>query len=192
MIIGSPSSFAVESQITLAYADLGLRALGFFVVHIGGTCYGARESDATMLACAFDEVGRIISDRGKHTIPFSNEPVAGKVVEAIRQAVYEPVPTAKRFFGLSILEISNYVFSSRCEWHRACDEAFDDGSYILRFDVGRRVRLIADRPMQEKAGNRGNTETFSDTWLEADEYYGVLRRWHTTFETEWDACVNKL
>jgi immunity protein 42 of polymorphic toxin system len=36
MIVGNPSIFAIESQITKAYESLSMRALGFFVVHIGG------------------------------------------------------------------------------------------------------------------------------------------------------------
>ena len=51
MIIGDPKVFAIESCISIAYEELGARALGFFVIHIGGRCYGVREPDATWLAC---------------------------------------------------------------------------------------------------------------------------------------------
>ncbi len=91
MIIGNKTTFAIESGITKAYERLGFRALGFFLVHIGGECYGVREPDATLLANAFDEVARMIADRGKHIAPFAAEPNARIIVDAIRKAIYSPV-----------------------------------------------------------------------------------------------------
>ena len=187
MIVGNKSSFAIETVITQASENLGLRALGYFVVHIGGRNYGVREPDATMLACAFDEAGRIILDRGKHTAPFASEPNASDIVDALRKAVYAPHPAAEQYFGISIREFIEFVYSSRCEWHRACDEAFDDGSSILLFDVGGRVRLIADKPSKLEYDYRHDPKTLCDTWLPADEYYGVLEQWRTAFASEWKA-----
>lgn len=58
MIIGNPSIFAIESTITRAYERQSLRALGFFVIHVRGHCYGVRSPDSTFLACSYDEVLR--------------------------------------------------------------------------------------------------------------------------------------
>src|SRR5436309_2282097 len=52
MIKGTPFTFAIESHIDQAYENVGLRALGYFVIHIGGLCYGVRELNATLLACS--------------------------------------------------------------------------------------------------------------------------------------------
>jgi hypothetical protein len=188
MIIGDKSIFAIESYITQAYERLGFRALGYFVIYVGGVCYGVRQSNATLLACAFDEVRRMILNRGNQTIPFSNEPNAGDIVDAICQAIYAPDPKATQFFGISIRKFINIVHSSHCEWHRVCDEAFDDGSIVLCFDVDNRVRLIADRPTNEAQAFEHDPETLRDIWLEAKDFYCILENWHKTFEAEWKSA----
>jgi len=73
VIVGNPAALALESGITEAYARLSFRALGFFVIHVGGRSYGVRSSDATMLACSFDQVKKRIVDRGGHTAAFATE-----------------------------------------------------------------------------------------------------------------------
>jgi hypothetical protein len=87
-MIGSPSVLAVESSITRAYERLSCRALGFFVIHVGGRCYGGRSVDATMMACSFDEVESRIALRGSHSVPFASEPDAGKIADRFRSALY--------------------------------------------------------------------------------------------------------
>jgi hypothetical protein len=52
----------LELGITEAYARLGFRALGFFVIDVGGRGYGVRSPNATMLACSFDQVKKHIVD----------------------------------------------------------------------------------------------------------------------------------
>jgi hypothetical protein len=185
MIIGNPSFFAIESSITQAYERLGFRALGYFVLHIGNMCYGVRESEATMLACAFDEAGRIILNRGNHTTPFAAEPKAGDLLDAFGRALYASDTRGERFSGISKQEFSDYIYSSNCGWHWACDEAFDDGSCILHFDVGDRVRLIADQFTKENSDYIHDPQTLRDVWLEANDFYNIVEEWHKAFEAEW-------
>jgi hypothetical protein len=64
------------------------------------------------------------------------------------------------------------------------DEAFDDGSFVLQFDVQDRVRLIAFR---SGAGYVHDPDTLSDVWLPADDFYRVLEQWHQAFDREWAA-----
>ena len=71
MIIGSPVTFAIESEISRAYAMVGARALGFFVLLIAGERYGVRAPDASLLACSLDEVELRLSRRGSHIAPFA-------------------------------------------------------------------------------------------------------------------------
>jgi hypothetical protein len=61
MIVGDPSVFAIESEITRAYERLSFRALGYFVIYVCGRSYGVRAPDATMLACSFDAVEKYSS-----------------------------------------------------------------------------------------------------------------------------------
>jgi hypothetical protein len=64
------------------------------------------------------------------------------------------------------------------------DEAFDDGSFVLQFDVGDRVRLIAFKSCHNYLHDAGS---LSDVWLAADDFYGILRQWHDAFESEWES-----
>lgn len=185
MIIGDTAIFAIESNIAVAYEDVSLRALGFFLLHIQGRSFGVREHDATLLACSYDEVERRLARRGQHTAPFASEPVGSKIIDAIREAIYAPSPTQDSFFGLSTELFNNYVYSSHCEWHRLCDEAFDDGSSVLHFDVGDMVRLIADTPSRGQLNWMHDPATLTEVWLKADDFYGVLEGWHDAFHREW-------
>src|SRR5688572_12212599 len=116
MLIGDPSRFAIESCISLAYEELGARALGFFVIHIGGRCYGVREPDATWMACSFDEVERRLTERGTHTAPFSGDRDAGKIADAFRDAIYAPDQEDEQFFGIPQPEFSDCLYSKQLNW----------------------------------------------------------------------------
>jgi hypothetical protein len=105
MIIGDPSNFAIESEITLAYDEPGQMALGFFVLHIVGRCYGVRKSDATMLANAFDEVGTRIAQRGKHNPSFAKDSTAEDIAYSLRRAIYDESEKGELFFGMSVRSI---------------------------------------------------------------------------------------
>ena len=185
MIVGDKTLFAIESKITRAYKHPGIRALGYFTLHIGGRRYGVCESDATLLACALDQVEERLSRRGTHTAPFSSAPQAGDIRDAILEAIYSPDPKRDRFFGLPISGFSDFVYSSRCEWHRGCDEAFDDGSAILHFDVCDRVRLIADKGIKQPFDWRHDPETLCDFWISATDFYKILEGWRDAFLAEW-------
>ena len=187
MIIGDTGTFAIESGITEAYSSLGLRALGFFVIHVGGNRYGVYEPEATMLAKSFDEVQKRIARRGLHTAPFANESEAGRIADAFRDALYADNPQDE-FFGLSRDQFRELVYSGDLLWAPDGDEAFDDRSYVLQFDLGDRVRLIAF-----KRGENGlhDPRTLRDVWISAQGYYQVLHRWQESFENEWIALPKK-
>jgi len=141
MTIGNPSDFAIESSITRAYARLSFRALGYFVIHIAGCRYGVHASDATMLACSLKEVDARISRRGTHAAPFATE-FGGRIADALHVAIYAPEEEDKKVFGMSQVELCDFTYSRHLIWAPDGDEAFDDGSSVLQFDVGDRVRLI--------------------------------------------------
>ena len=184
MIVGNSSIFAIESEITQGYERVSLRALGFFVIHISGHRYGVHRSDATMLARSFDEVGRRVNDRGAHTVPFSTDSDAGKIADAFRSAVYadEQEPS---YFGITLPEFCEMFRLKRLVWAPDGDEAFDDGSYVLQFDIQDCVRLIA---FKCRPDGRHDPATISDLWIAADDFYAVLQHWHEAFEAEWTAA----
>jgi hypothetical protein len=181
LIIGNPFVFAVESSIMQAYERLSFRALGFFVIYVGGRCYGKHELDSTMLACSYDEVERRIAKRGSHTAPFATESDAGKIADAFRNALYAE-NQRESHFGIPLADFRDMIRSKRIMWAPDGDEAFDDGSYVLQFDVQDRVRLIA---FKSGEGYLIDPAVLSDVWLPAEDFYYVLQRWHDAFEGEW-------
>ena len=201
MLIGDPSEFAIESSISIAYEELGARALGYFVIHIGGRCYGVREPDASWLACSFDAVEERIAQRGAHTAPFATEPDAGKIADAQYDASYGPNQEDERFFGILHPEFNDSFDSKNLAWSPG-DEEFDDGSSVFHFDIEDRVRLIGFRLKRceedyphdlaipssyegEFHRYQHDPVTLSDVWLEADKFYNILKNWRDAFEAEW-------
>jgi len=184
MIIGDRSVFAIESKILKAFDRPSFRALGQFNIHLGGHCYGVDKLDASMVACSFVEIKRRLDARGTHRAPFSAEPNAGKLADAFRDAIYAPGQENRLFFGLPHTEFCNILYSKTIIWAPDGDAAFDDGSYVLQFDVSDQVRLIAFKTRSE--GYHHDPATITDTYMSADKFYQVLHRWQEAFELEWE------
>jgi hypothetical protein len=182
MIFGSASTFALESKITKAYDELGLRALGYFVVYLADHRFGIIAEDATLLACSFDEVSRRIAARGTHTASFATVTSAESIARALRDAMYAENQENAYFFGISQPNFCEQIYSHHLIWAPDGDEAFDDGSYVLHFDLGSEIRLIGfkctDNHYPESASIR-------DVRMKADEFYEILSSWKETFLAAW-------
>ena len=187
MIIGNTSRFAIESSVTKAYERLSFRGLGFLVIHVGGVSYGRPSADSTMLACSFDEVERRIARRGTHSVPFAAEPDAGKIADSFRDAVYGDKPKVS-YFGIPRVQFVEMLYLKRIVWAPDGDEAFDDGSYILQFDIQDSVRLIAFRC---GPGLFHDPTTLTDVSLQAEDFYGLLQKWHDAFGAEWASSAKE-
>ncbi len=189
MIHGSAENFAIESGITEAYPELGSRALGYFVLHIGGERYGVLAPDASLLACSLGTVEGTTLHRGGHLAPFFRGYEGGAIADAFRDAVYAPDQEETRFFGMSRTEFVDRVYSNHLVWAPDGDEAFDDGSYVLRIDDGAQVRLIGFR-----SGDafHHDPESLRDLTISADNYYAVLSGWRDAFLAEWRARVAEI
>jgi hypothetical protein len=186
MIVGNPSVFAIESEITEAYERLSFRALGSFVIHIMGRCYGVKEPDASLLAVSFDEVGRRIARRGRHTPPFTMDAKAGDIAHAFRRVLYDGCEEGELFFGMPDPQFHTAISSSRLQWAPDGDEAFDDGSYVLHFEDKNRVRLIAYKSIDRNNDLDPSYDTASlrDVWLSQNDFYEILQNWRSRFEAE--------
>jgi hypothetical protein len=134
-----------------------------------------------MLACSYDEVERRIALRGNHVVPFASEPDAGQIADAFRNAMYAEKPL-ESYFSIPHSKFIEVIRSKRIMWAPDGDEAFDDGSYVLQFDVQDRVRVIA---FKSGEGYIHDPATLTDIWVEADDFYSVLQGWHDAFEVEW-------
>jgi len=75
------------------------------------------------------------------------------------------------------------IYTSRLVWASDGDQAFDDGSYELQFDLKDRVRLIA---LKSGAECGYDPHTIREAFLSVDEFYGSLRQWRGAFEVEWE------
>jgi Immunity protein 42 len=178
MIVGNPSIFAIESMISKPYEQLYQRGLGYFVVHVGGRVYGNRSEDATLLACSLDGIRERIKWRGVHTAPFSSEPDASKIVDAYLASIYEEGREAEMFFDLSTSQVKTAICSAEIILAPDGDEAFDDGSHVLQFDVGTDVRLIA-------FNDTLRADSLTDVWMAAEHFYEIADEWQRRFEFEW-------
>jgi hypothetical protein len=186
MMIGDSHVFAIESSITKVYEQLSLRALGYFVIFINGFCYGVHKPDATMLACSFDEVERRIRQRNRHIANFSKMD-ADKIAYAFQNALYSN-KQEKSYFGITLTEFCKHFDRDANDlvWAPDGDEAFDDGSYILQFDVGDLVRLIAFK----SEGYSYDKTTLSEVWIESEKYYQLLQSWYEWFDAEWKRLLD--
>jgi hypothetical protein len=182
MIVGDPAVFAIESEITYAYDRLSQRALGFFVIHIAGRCYGVKEWDATTLADPFYEIGQRIARRGSHNPAFPINAIAADIAYSFRRAIYDECEEGELFFGMSARHFANAISSKRLEWTAYCDEAFDDGSYVLQFEDKDQVRLVA---FTSTADFLYDPASLRDVYLPQDEFYGILKEWRDRFNNEW-------
>lgn len=99
MIVGNPSIFAIESEITRAYERPSQLALGFFVVHVAGRSYGIRKPDASMLGVSFDQVDKRIGRRGSHKPAFAMDANAADIAYSFRRAIYDESEEGELFSG---------------------------------------------------------------------------------------------
>lgn len=183
MTIGNPDKLAIESDITRAIqTEDSVLPSGYFVIHVCGLRYGVRQPDATLLSCSVAEIDNRIGRRGNHAVPFASEP-AGRIADAYRDAICAPDQEQKQFFGRPHSEFENLIHSSYISWAPDGDEAFDDGSYVLQFDVGDKVRIIAFRCAER--GYHHDPLTLRDLWVGEEEFYGVLEQWRTAFTDAW-------
>jgi len=88
------------------------------------------------------------------------------------------------YFGMSEAEFTKTLYSKSLVWAPdGNDEAFDDGSYVLQFDVGDRVRLIALKSPESLV----DPASVREVWLSSDSFYSTLREWRNTFLAEWES-----
>jgi hypothetical protein len=187
VIVGDRNSLAIESSITLALPGLGQRALGYFLIHLRGISYGVRKPDASLLACSFEEVRDRLARRGTHQISYLSCTSASEIVEAFLDGEYRDTARTD-YFGLSRSAFIDDVYARKIPWAPDGDEAFDDGSHVLQFDVEDKVRLIAFRNM---GYSEETARSVQDAWIESDLFYSVLLDWSELFAEEWSNELRK-
>ncbi|WP_217576988.1 Imm42 family immunity protein [Mesorhizobium sp. GbtcB19] len=180
MIVGDPSSFAIESGITQAFANPGQFALGYFIIHIRAKMHGVKEPDASLLACSVDAVSDRLRRRGTHQAANLSAFDATEIAQAYLDAFYRETARAD-YFGLSHGEFSQALRRNSIVWAPDGDEAFDDGSHVLQFDVGSGVRLIG---LVDTGSESDLAASIVEERVDADVFYDTLSRWSSLFAAE--------
>jgi hypothetical protein len=108
---------------------------------------------------------------------------AAKIADAYRKAFYADEDEQDvSYFGASRADFQDLIRSNHIDWAPDGDEAFDDGSFVLQFDVMDRVRLIA---FTSGNGYLHDPAARRDVWVPAEDFYAILQQWYTRFLAEW-------
>ena len=189
MIVGNRTVFAIESEILHAFSAPSLMGIGYFAIHINGLSYGVVKEDATMLACSLHEVENRLNLMGKHEFTLLETCDSLTMIKAIRDGLYLNYDEGAMYFGIPSLQFAEQIYAKNIIWAPDGDEAFDDSSYVLQFDLGGQVRLIGFKCSNDPYIDNG---TLSDVVLDADLYYGILRDWRDSFMKEWQRLPKDL
>jgi hypothetical protein len=111
---------------------------------------------------------------------------ADAIVEAFRVLRYDEQPSKRNFFGITASEVQNIFTLNEIMWVPDGDEAFDDGSHILQFDEGDKVRLVAFLNTENPTELMGS---IVEKWIYPDVYYGILSQWLSLFEVKRQAAL---
>lgn len=173
VLLGNTAEFAIESHIEVAYERPSALALGYFVLHLRNCQFGVKAADATLLACSRDEVITRLKHRGQHVAPELSSVNANSIAQAYLNA---------RFAGLEG-ELETAIRTTEnadiLVWAPDGDEAFDDGSNVLQFDVSDQVRIIGFRNINYEA------KDIREVWMNAEAFYTLLADWTAAFDKEW-------
>lgn len=160
-------------------------ALGYFIIHVGGRAYGVREPEASLLGCSFDGVEHRLWRRGTHLLPLSAGVSAAELASAYLDLIYRDNARSD-YFGLSPRQFEDALFSSGVIWAPDGDEAFDDGSHVLQFDVGTHVRIVAFSNTEEPDEL---AQTVREEWIHADLFYATVSCWKVLFSAEFTGLL---
>jgi len=105
---------------------------------------------------------------------------AADVAAAYLDAIYRDNPRTD-YFGLSQHQFADALQSSGSISAPDGDATFDDGSHILQFAVGNRVRIVAFLNTKSADDLSG---TISEEWMDADLFYATVSGWKTLFAIE--------
>ena len=183
--------FAIESFISSAYYQESIRAVGYFLIKINGISYGVKEDDATALANSYDSVIECLETRGRHTAPADLIKLpALELAQLVNSILYDYPENEQysRVFGISKDDLVKLIYKNGLIWKGGLDEAFNDGSSVLQFDIDNEtVRLIGYKVTDDDDNGNGivDISTLTDLIISSDEYYLTLKEWADGFYKEW-------
>jgi hypothetical protein len=174
-----------------AYNSPSIYGIGYFVIHIKDNIYGIKSKGATALACSYDAVIDRIKKRGTHICPeFITDLSALELSDLFEGVLYRDKKEYKMPDNIGVLhnELSDIVYQNELLWVPDGDEAFDDGSRIIQFDIEQTVRLIGYKSLHK---NKIDIKTLTDLTMDAEQYYTTLENWSNNFYNEWQKSVTR-
>jgi hypothetical protein len=182
-IFGNPDQFAFEFGIFQAFNSASIPANGHAIIHVNGMSYGRDDPEASSLGYIYGDVEYRLSCPGGRVIRqwdgASAEQIARSYVAAFHTSEGENTE-----LHLSRDEFIALVNKQRLGWASSGEEAWDDGSVVLQFDVGTRVRLVAFKT--DYVDSKTTYHTFTERYVESAEFYQVLSEWKAAFDAEWN------
>lgn len=185
MIFGDPEFIALESEVLKYYPGTYPKALGFFVIYIGGQGYGRRKPDATMLGSASGGVERRLAQRGWHLCGFESAS-AEEIAVAVNRVLYYDEKQELSYWGLDESAFHANLHQKELLWAPDGEEGFDDGSHVIQLDVGSRVRVIGFK----LADGDYDPKSLRDLWMDADDFYKILADWLAAFRANWALAMS--
>jgi hypothetical protein len=182
IVTATTGEFTIESGVSEYFPGPGQMALGWFTIRIRGTVYGVKSPDATLLACSYDSVCERIRRRGSHDPVFSEAPSDLKLASSVYCSLYQNLSRNSTVLGLPHNVFVEQVNKHEIIWAPDGDQAFDDSSFVLHFDVGNQVRLIGFRVTESGEIDREQT---SGIYMAQEEFYQVLVEWKNEFWSQW-------
>jgi PKD repeat protein len=178
--------FSIQSLTSSTYSNKSIMAVGYFLININGISYGVKEKDATVLACSYDSVINRLKMRGKHIAPVDLIMLPGlKIAQLVRSILFDSTHNDQDDwkFNISHHDLADIIYKNNLLWAPDGDEAFDDGSNVLQFDIdNENVRLIGYKTTKE---NKVDISTLTDLLISSDKFYLSLKEWADGFYKDW-------
>lgn len=175
---GDKKSFAIHSSLLERFPGTGGLALGSFVIFINGHHFGKLEEDATLLGCSLDGVRRRVKMAGMHVPAFDGFSDASEIAEAYVESIHRDEGRCD-YFGMDVEEFLNELYGKDLILAPDGDQAFDDGSVVLQFDLGEGVRIISFKLSED---DRCLFFGLEEIFLPKEYFYDVLIDWIARFE----------
>lgn len=172
--------FAIQSDVSRFCPEEHVVAIGYFNVRINQVVFGVKKDTATLLACSLQEVEKRLLERGKHLSPFADVASDVEIARAYCERAYGADIDGRLFLGLTSDQFGIILRENSWLWAPDGDEAFDDGSTILQFDHGDRVRLVGFKDVSGVLSE----ESISGIWLSSNTFYSTLVEWLQSFKSE--------
>ena len=100
-------------------------------------------------------------------------------MKAVIKALYEPQGEEVACFDLTAESFKATLHEKSLLWAPDGDEVFDDGSHVLQFDIGNKVRLVG---FVNHADQQAALDTIVEVTLDEGKFYRFLEAWIAEFE----------